>query len=117
MVGLIQTTAQNVVNTIHHSKQTASTNVEYIEASKNHFGQILGNIHQISRKTSQISTTISDQNKVLDKLKQANRQLYRLSEEIIEVSNNSSPAGEDLIQLGKYLTGHIKGYLLVTKRI
>ena len=112
MVALIQTTAQNVVDTIHHSKQTANTNVEYMQASKHHFNQIQGNIHQISRKTSQISTTINDQNKVLDKLKQANRQIYQLSEEIIEVSNHSSLAWEDLIQLSKYLIGHTKGYLL-----
>lgn len=112
MIHIIQTDVDNVMKTMHESRETSEASVKNIDSVKEQFDLIHQQISHITEKSYGINSAIDAQMGLIKQVIEENDEMNDINEDIVKFTTESAISEKDLISLGNYINQYLRGFLL-----
>ena len=112
MIQVIQTDVDNVMKTMHESKEASETSVVQIDEVKEQFDLMNQQISAITQKSYAIHSAIDTQSNLIQQVIEENNEMNDINDDIVDFTKESAISEKDLISLGNYISQYIHEFTL-----
>ncbi|MFT6386759.1 MAG: methyl-accepting chemotaxis protein [Cellvibrionaceae bacterium] len=112
MIQVIQTDVDNVMKTMHESREASKSSVENIDQVKKQFDLIHQQINQITVKSYVIYNAIDSQRGLIKQVIEENDEMNDINDDIVKFTKESAISENDLIRLVNYVNQYLREFTL-----
>ncbi|MGH1485121.1 MAG: methyl-accepting chemotaxis protein [Cellvibrionaceae bacterium] len=116
MIQVIQTDVDNVMKTMHESREASETSVVQIDEVKKQFDLMNKHVSSITEKSYAINTAIDTQKDLIQQVIEENDEMNDINDDIVDFTKESAISEKDLIGLGNYISQNIHEFTLSEKQ-